>query len=57
MVALGVVFTLARFSEAFLVLRVQQAGLPLASVPLVLVAMNAVYALSAYSGYLTKRKK
>ena len=47
-VALGAVFTLARFSEAFLVLRAQQAAIPLALVPLVLVAMNAVYALSAY---------
>ena len=47
-VALGGVFTLARFSEAFLVLRVQQGGLPLAWTPLVLVAMNAVYAVGAY---------
>lgn len=47
-VGLGALFTLARFSEAFLVLRVQQGGLPLALVPLVLVAMNVVYALAAY---------
>lgn len=47
-VVLGAVFTLARFSEAFLVLRAQQDGLPVAWVPLVLVAMNVVYALSAY---------
>ncbi len=47
-VAIGAVFTLARFSEAFLVLRAQQSGIPLATVPLVMVAMNAVYALSAY---------
>ncbi|MEJ2590154.1 MAG: MFS transporter [Candidatus Thiodiazotropha sp.] len=47
-VGIGVVFTLARFSEAFLVLRVQQGGLPLALVPLVLIGMNVVYALSAY---------
>ena len=47
-VALGGLFTLARFSEAFLVLRAQQAGIPVALVPLVMVAMNAVYALSAY---------
>ncbi len=45
---LGAVFTLARFSEAFLVLRAQQGGLPLAWIPLVLIAMNVVYALSAY---------
>lgn len=44
----GAVFTLARFSEAFLVLRAQQGGMPLALVPLVMVAMNLVYALAAY---------
>ncbi|HAU58704.1 MAG TPA: MFS transporter, partial [Comamonadaceae bacterium] len=47
-VALGAIFTLARFSEAFLVLRLQQGGLPLALTPLVLVAMNLVFALGAY---------
>ncbi|ABS66520.1 major facilitator superfamily MFS_1 [Xanthobacter versatilis] len=47
-VAIGVVFTLARFSEAFLVLRAHDEGLPLALAPLVLVTMNAVYALGAY---------
>ncbi len=47
-VALGALFTLARFSEAFLILRAQQGGLPLAFAPLVLVAMNLVYAASAY---------
>ena len=47
-VAIGAVFTLARFSEAFLVLRAAEGGLPLALVPLVLIAMNVVYALSAY---------
>lgn len=47
-VVIGAVFTLARFSEAFLVLRAQQSGIPLALVPLVMVAMNLVYALSAY---------
>lgn len=47
-VGVGAVFTLARFSEAFLVLRVQQGGIPLALVPLVLVAMNIMYAGSAY---------
>ena len=47
-VGIGSVFTLARFSEAFLVLRAQQGGLPIALVPLVMVAMNLVYALSAY---------
>ncbi|MBL8351387.1 MAG: MFS transporter [Burkholderiaceae bacterium] len=47
-VAIGAVFTLARFSEAFLVLRAQQLGVPSAWVPLVMVAMSVVYAASAY---------
>jgi MFS family permease len=47
-VGVGAVFTLARFSEAFLVLRAQQSGIPIAMVPLVMVAMNIIYALSAY---------
>ena len=46
-VALGAVLTLARFSEAFLVLRAR-GGIPLAFVPLVMVTMNLVYAASAY---------
>ncbi|GAB3540279.1 MFS transporter [Noviherbaspirillum agri] len=47
-VGIGAVLTLARFSEAFLVLRAQQGGLALALVPLVLVTMNIVYAVCAY---------
>lgn len=47
-VGIGAVLTLARFSEAFLILRAQTAGLALALAPLVLVVMNIVYALSAY---------
>lgn len=47
-VAVGGLFTLARFSEAFLVLRAQQGGMALALIPLVMVAMNIVYSLSAY---------
>lgn len=47
-VGIGVVLTLARFSEAFLILRAQSAGLSLALAPLVLVIMNIVYSLSAY---------
>ncbi|MEQ1864435.1 MAG: MFS transporter [Micropepsaceae bacterium] len=47
-VAVGVAFTLARFSEAFLVLKANEEGLPLALAPLVLVAMNVVYSLGAY---------
>ena len=46
-VVIGIVFTLARFSVAFLVLKGQQVGLPLALVPLVLVVMNIVYATVA----------
>jgi len=47
-VGIGAIFTLARFSEAFLVLRAQQGGIPVALVPLVIVAMNLTYAISAY---------
>lgn len=47
-VGIGAVFTLARFSEAFLVLRAAQGGIAIALVPLVMVAMNVIYAVSAY---------
>ncbi|GAB5604827.1 MFS transporter [Sideroxyarcus sp. TK5] len=47
-VGFGAVFTLARFSEAFLVLRAEQSGVPVAFVPLVMVAMSLVYAATAY---------
>lgn len=47
-VGIGAVFTLARFSEAFLVLRAEQGGIPVAFVPLVMVVMNAIYAACAY---------
>jgi predicted MFS family arabinose efflux permease len=54
--ALATVFTLARFSEAFLLLRAQSAGLAVALVPLVLVVMNVAYAFSAYpAGALADR--
>jgi MFS family permease len=46
-VAIGVVFTLARFSQAFLVLKAQAEGLALTLIPLVFVWMNVVYALAA----------
>jgi len=46
-VAVAAVFTLARFSEAFLVLRAQNVGLPIALVPAVMVVMNIVYAAAA----------
>ncbi|WP_103018522.1 MFS transporter [Alicycliphilus denitrificans] len=55
-VAVGALFTLARFSEAFLVLRAQQAGIAMALVPLVMAAMNLVYAAAAYPfGWLSNR--
>ncbi|ALI01083.1 multidrug transporter MdtH [Pseudomonas sp. FW306-02-F02-AA] len=55
-VIVGGVFTLARFSEAFLVLRAQQAGLSATWVPLVMVVMSVFYALSAYpAGWLSDR--
>jgi len=55
-VTIGAAFTLARFSEAFLVLRAQGAGLPLMWVPAVLVLMNVVYAAGAYpAGVLSDR--
>ncbi len=44
----GAVLTLARFSEAFLLLRAQNVGLAVTWVPVILVAMNLVYAASAY---------
>lgn len=47
-VLLGAVFTLARFSEAFLVLRAQDVGLELSYVPLVMIVMNVLYAGAAY---------
>jgi len=47
-VGVGAAMTLARFSEAFLVLRAAQGGIPVALVPLVMVAMNVIYAASAY---------
>ncbi len=47
-VALGGIFMLARFSEAFLVLLAQKRGVPIALVPLVMVAMNVIYSVSAY---------
>jgi predicted MFS family arabinose efflux permease len=57
-VAVGAVFTLARFSEAFLVLRAQQSGIALALIPLVMVAMSVVYAASAYPfGKLSDRMR
>ncbi len=47
-VCIGSVFTLARFSEAFLVLRAQDSSVPITYIPLIIVLMNIIYALSAY---------
>jgi MFS family permease len=47
-VLVGAVFTLARFSEAFLLLRAQDVGLALGLVPMVLIVMNVVYSALAY---------
>jgi MFS family permease len=47
-VALGAVFTLARFSEAFLILRAHDVGLAVAYVPVIMIVMNVVYATFAY---------
>lgn len=47
-VAAGAILTMARFSEAFLLLRAGSAGLAPALVPMVFVVMNVVYAATAY---------
>ncbi|WP_440640913.1 MFS transporter [Bradyrhizobium sp. PUT101] len=55
-VAVATILTLARFSEAFLILRSQNVGLPITLVPAVMVVMNVVYALAAYpAGVLSDR--
>ena len=55
-VLIGALLTLARFSEAFLVLRAEAAGLEVALLPLVMVVMSVVYAASAYpAGALSDR--
>lgn len=55
-VAVGAVFTLARFSEAFLILKAQDVGLPIALAPVIMVVMNIIYSLSSYpAGALSDR--
>jgi MFS family permease len=55
-VIIGVVISLARFSEAFLILRASNLKVPLTYIPLVLVVMSLIYALSAYpAGKLSDR--
>ncbi len=53
---IAALFTLARFSEAFLILKATDVGLGVGYVPAVLVVMNVAYALSAYpAGWLSDR--
>lgn len=55
-VAIAVTFSLARFSEAFLILKASEEGLALALAPLVLVVMNLFYSAGAYpAGALSDR--
>lgn len=54
--ALGSLMMLARFSEAFLVLKASESGLSTAYVPLVMVVMSLVYSLASYpAGILSDR--
>jgi MFS family permease len=56
LVVVATLFTFARFSEAFLILKVADVGLGMAYVPAVLVVMNVAYSLSAYpAGWLSDR--
>ena len=55
-VGIAAVFTLGRFSEAFLILKAQNVGMPIAIVPVVMVVMNIVYAFVSYpAGALSDR--
>ena len=55
-VGVAAIFTLARFSEAFLLLRAKSVGMPVVLVPTVMVVMNVVYAFSAWpAGALSDR--
>lgn len=55
-ILLAVLLNFARFSEAFLVLKASHTGLSNTFIPMVLVAMNVVYALSSYpAGWLSDR--
>lgn len=44
----GFILTLARFSEAFLVLRAEDVGLSQGNIPLIMIVMNVTYTLFAY---------
>lgn len=59
-VVIGIFLTLARFSQAFLLLKAHSSGFAMMFVPLVVIAMNTVYALSSYpagvlSDYMDRR--
>ncbi|MBC8417720.1 MAG: MFS transporter [Proteobacteria bacterium] len=55
-VAFGSLFTFARFSEAFLLLRAESVGVAVTMIPIMLVLMNVVYSLTAYPvGLLSDR--
>lgn len=55
-VVIATIYTLARFSEAFLVLRAQSIGLPIMLAPAIMIVMNIVYAVAAYpAGMLSDR--
>ena len=55
-VGIAAIFTLGRFSEAFLILKAQNVGMPIALVPVVMVVMNIVYAFVSYpAGALSDR--
>jgi len=55
-VAIGAVFTMARFSEAFIMLRAGDVGLSAALIPVMLLVLSAVFALTSYpAGYLSDR--
>ena len=55
-VGIASVFSLGRFSEAFLILKAQNVGLPIALVPIVMVVMNVIYAMVSYpAGALSDR--
>jgi MFS family permease len=47
-VGVAAIFTLARFSEAFLLLRAKSVGVPVVLVPTVMVVMNIVYAATSW---------
>lgn len=56
MAGVGILFSLARFSEAFVLLRARDAGMSIHLVPFILVFMNIFYALGAYpAGHLSDR--